>query len=332
MRRVGGLFDVFTSFSHLLAAYRRARQGTRKNETTTAWFFYLEKELIQLQEELLCGSYQPGCYQHFQIYDPKERTISVAPFRDRVVHHALVGVLEPVYERSFIHRSYATRKNKGTHAAVTEAQQWIRKYPWFLKSDVDKYFDSISHDVLMALIERKVKDKRLLEVTNKIIRNGEKDQYGIGLPIGNLTSQFFANVYLNDFDHHVIEALRVPAYIRYMDDFVLFSSDRESLKEWRVDIESHLASSLKLQLKPGATFVNTAMNGLTFLGRRIFPACIRLSSPNLRRMTRRMQMRDRDYINGVITEAEWLQSMNSYWANLSYNGNIGLRHHLLRNE
>ena len=330
MRRAGGLFEEFASFRNLLLAYRKARRGTRSNQETAAFFFRQEQELFQLQEDLQSLRYEPQPYRYFKIYDPKERTISVAPFRDRVAHHALVNVLEPIYERCFIHDSYATRKGKGAHAAVAQAQRYLGQESWFLKTDIDKYFDSIRHRNLLGLIERKIKDARLLAITERIVRNGGIN--GVGLPIGNLTSQFFANVYLNGFDHFVKQELRVRRYVRYMDDFVQFSTEKEALKAHRKAVEAYLAEELGLRLKPGATFINSASNGLTFLGRRIFPNLVRLAPANLRRITRRMDRREEEFINGNITEETFLQSMNSYWAMLQHGGNLNLRKGLLKDK
>jgi len=330
MRRIDGLFEEFASFRNLLSAYRKAQRGTRSNQETAAFFFYQEQELFRLQDDLRALRYQPQPYRYFKIYDPKERTISVAPFRDRVAHHALVNVLEPIYERCFIHDSYATRKGKGTHAAVAQAQHCLRQEGWFLKTDIDKYFDSIRHKTLLGLIGRKIKDARLLDITERIVRNGGIN--GVGLPIGNLTSQFFANVYLDGFDHFVKQELRVRRYVRYMDDFVLFSADKEPLKAYRKAIGAYLGEELGLRLKTKATFVNSAANGLTFLGRRIFPKLVRLAPVNLRRMARRMAQREEEYGNGNISEETFLQSMNSYWAMLQHGGNFNLRKHLLKDK
>lgn len=330
MRRINGFFEDFTSFRNLLSAYSKARRGTRSNQETAAFFFHQERELFQLQDDLRALRYEPQPYQYFKIYDPKERTISVAPFRDRVAHHALVNVLEPIYERCFIHDSYATRKGKGAHAAVAQAQRYLRREGWFLKTDIDKYFDSIRHEKLLGLIEHKIKDARLLAITERIVRNGGIN--GVGLPIGNLTSQFFANVYLNGFDHFVKQELRVRRYVRYMDDFALFSAEKEPLKAYRKAIEAYLAEELGLRLKPKATFINSAANGLTFLGRRIFPRLVRIAPANLRRMARRMVLREAEFQAGDITEETFLQSMNSYWAMLQHGGNFNLRKHLLKEK
>ena len=325
MKRYGKLFETFTSFSNLLLAYKKARKGAVGKQETQQFSFYLERELFGLQGELLSGSYQPRPYRYFQIFDPKKRTISVAAFRDRVVHHALINVLEPIYERTFIFDSYATRKGKGTHLAISRAQHFLRQSPWFFKTDIDKYFDSIQHNKLIAILERKVKDAQLLSITEAIIQNGGVK--GVGLPIGNLTSQFLANVYLNPFDHFVKQRLGIRHYLRYMDDFVFFTDSRVLLKIWRREANDYLEVQLGLRLKQKASFINQAPNGLTFLGRRIFPNVVRIARPNGRRMLRRMAAKQRAFHKGEISEDTFIQSMNSYWSQLE--DFPGLRQHLL---
>ena len=224
MKRHRNLFPQVHDFGHLYRAYRRALRGSGHTREALAFSFHLERELLQLVQELRTGQYQPAPYRYFHIYEPKKRLISVAPFRDRVVHHALVGVLEPIFDRCFIYDSYATRVGKGSHAALQRAQQFVRRYRWFYKADIHQYFASIDHDLLLQRVAHKVKDAQVLALTERIIRNG--GEAGRGLPIGNLTSQFFANVYLDPFDHWVKQELRVKGYLRYMDDFVLFAEEK----------------------------------------------------------------------------------------------------------
>ncbi len=327
MQRIGRIFPAFCSFENLLLAYRKTRRGTRRNAESADFFINLEKELFLLQEELSNETWIPQPYRFFDIYDPKHRVIAVAAFRDRVVHHALVNLLEPIYERCFIYDSYATRKGKGVHAAVDRAQFYLRRNDWFLKTDIEKYFDSADHRILANLLKRKIKDRRLLAVAEKIIRTNRTKEKG--LPIGNRTSQFFANVYLNALDHFIKEQLRIKAYIRYMDDFVFFSDDRKLLKGWLSEIERFLSEELTLQLKPKATFLNSHRNGLSFLGRRIFRQTIRLRRENLRRIISRIRFREWQFSHGHIDETSFLQSMNSYWAMLSYHRVGALRRSLL---
>jgi retron-type reverse transcriptase len=327
MKRVGNLFDTFCSYENLYAAWCKARRGGKRNTESLRFFHQLEPELFRLHEELVAGTWQPQPYRYFEIHDPKHRTISVAAFRDRVVHHALVNVLEPVYERRFIFDSYATRRAKGSHAAVARAQVFMRSNRWFFKSDVEKYFDSIDHQRLMAILRRTLKEAQLLTVLEKIIRNS--GTAGKGLPIGNLTSQFLANVYLHPFDVFLKQELQCRHYLRYMDDFVVFDNDKDHLKQLRLAADHFLQHELGLHLKPGATFFNSAQNGLSFLGKRIFPGAVRLHNHNGRRITRRLRHRERQWQNGNLSDEDFLASVNSYWALLSWYPFMGLRRHLL---
>jgi retron-type reverse transcriptase len=323
MKRIGKLFDLFGSYENLYAAWRKAYRGSKRNLESLRFFHRLETELMQLRDELISGDWRPAPYRYFDIYDPKHRTISVASFRDRVVHHAVVNIIEPIYERRFIFDSYATRPAKGAHAAVARAQFFVRKNVWYLKSDIEKYFDSINHDYLLSLLHRTIKDKQLITVLEKIISNGGID--GRGLPIGNLTSQFLANVYLHPFDMFMKQELGCKHYIRYMDDFVVFGNDKSHLKEVKKAAAFFLQNQLGLQLKPSATFFNNRTNGLSFLGKRIFPAAIRLHNHNGRRITRRLNYKEKQWNLGVITDEEFMSSVNSYWALLTWYPLSGLR-------
>ncbi len=327
MKRVKHLFGQFASFGNLLSAYKKARKGSRHNREAQQYGFHLEKNILDLRERLLTGQWQPRPYRFFEIYDPKQRTISVATFEDRVVHHALINILEPIYERCFIFHSYATRKEKGTHAAVLKAQHMLRSTGWFFKSNVEKYFDSIDHSILCNLIERKIADSALMAVMVSIIRNGGAG--GIGLPIGNLTSQFFANVYLDPFDKFVKEHLRIRHYLRYMDDFVLFHTNKAILKAVHPILEEWLWQHLHLQLKQNATYFNSSQNGLSFLGTRIFPGIIRLRPENTRRMIRRLQCLEKEFLAGAIPNDRLLAGANSYLALLSKYPSAGLRKKVL---
>ncbi len=316
MRRVGGLYPTLCRFDHLLASFVAARRGTGWNGETQAFFVHLEPELLRLTRELRAGSYHPGPYRYFSIRDPKPRTISVAPFRDRVVHHALVSVLEPVFEPTFIFDSYATRKGKGTHRAILRAQRFARRWPWYLKLDIRHFFETVRHERLLALIARKVKDPRVLELTATLIGNSREP--GIGLPIGNLTSQFFANVYLNPLDHLVKDRWRVPAYLRYMDDFVLFADEKAALADLLPKIETFLRYELDLELKHRACWLNRVTHGLSFLGMRIFPVHIRLRGENRRRSLRRVEEAIRAWEAGYDDDERLARRLASLQGHLRY--------------
>jgi len=327
MKIYSQLWQELVTFGQLLTAYRLARKGTGKTIQSETFTFHLERELLQLESELLEGTYQPQPYRYFRIFEPKERIISVAPFRDRVVHHALIQVLEPIYEACFYTHSYATRKGKGTHRAIAQAQHGVRQYPLFFKADIKKYFDSIDHGILMTLLSRKLKDERLLDLLARIIANG--GIAGKGLPIGNLTSQFLANVYLHPLDVFIKQGLRIKAYLRYMDDYVLFHPDKSRLKEVKREIEGFLWEKLKLEHKPTACYLGHSHNGLSFLGARIFPQMIRIKPENLHRATKRMRRKQAAYLSGEIDLESYLHSMNSYWAYLRSFDTLTLRRDLV---
>lgn len=315
MKRVGFLFESLTSFSNLFLAAKKALKGAHGSQAAMEFFFNLENEIYDLQRELLTGDYRPGAYTYFYITDPKKRKISVAPFRDRVIHHALVNILEPIYEKRFIYDSYATRKNKGTHRAIARAQQFLRKNHWFLKSDIQKYFDSVDHQILKNILQRKIKDEKFLNVLFAIIDNGGAN--GKGLPIGNLTSQFLANVYLDVFDHFIKDQCGIKYYLRYMDDFIIFSNDKNQLKTLRNEIKLFLKGHLHLQLKEKATYINSSLNGLSFLGMRIFPKLIRIKRENLQRSLRKLRLRKKQFLNNKIDEQQWQNSFQSILEHLN---------------
>ena len=227
-----------------------------------------------------------GGYRSFQITDPKLRTISTAPFEQRIMHHAIMNVIEPVLERPMIHHSYACRKGKGTHAAVLYAFDQCKTKPYFLKLDIRKYFDSIDHNVLKTQLRRLIKDKKVIFLLDGIIDSYETAP-NRGVPIGNLTSQFFANMYLASMDHYILEKLRPLAYCRYMDDFIIWTSSQKQSKDMFVQISEYVNKNLCLAIKP-PVFGKTA-NGLPFLGFLVRDKGIYLMQKSKRRVKERMK-------------------------------------------
>jgi retron-type reverse transcriptase len=286
MKTFNYLFEEIVSFENLLLAAKKAQKGKRYNKNVAAFHFHLEDNLLQLQEELNQKTYRPGAYRTFNIYDPKQRMISAAPYRDRVVHHALCNVIEPLFEKTFIYDSYANRKEKGTHKAIERYQQYARRYPYVLKCDIRKFFPSIDHAILKQEIRRKITCRDTLWLVDTIIDNSNQQEEHLqwfpgddlfsptsrkrGLPIGNLTSQFWGNVYLNRFDHFIKEELRVPGYIRYVDDFVLFADTKQELNHWKSAVSDYLAT-LRLIPHPNKTQIHQTEGGVPFLGFRVFP-------------------------------------------------------------
>ena len=266
-RRHDGLFDRIATFEALCAAARRAVAGKRRKPVPAAFLANLETEALRLERELQAGTWRPGGYVEIEVTDPKRRVVSAAPFCDRVVHHALHAVIAPLFERGFIHHSYANRVGKGTHRAVARYERLRDRYRYVLRGDVFRYFPAIDHAVLKADVRRRIACRRTLALIDLII-DGSNPQEPVhlyypgddlftpcerrrGLPIGNLTSQLFANVYLDRFDHFVTEVLRAP-YLRYVDDIALFADDPARLEAWRARGAAFLARR-RLSLHPAKT-------------------------------------------------------------------------------
>lgn len=326
MRRAGGLFPDIVRFRTLLEAERRAARGKRDRPTVQAFEMDLERELIRLREELASHSYHPGPSITFEVRDPKRRAICAAPFRDRVVHHAICDVLEPVFERRACHDSYACRRGKGSHAAIERTQAFARRWPYVLKCDVRRFFASVDHAVLRALLRRVLKDRAVLALLDRIIDHPPPDALpGRGLPIGNLTSQHFANLILGELDHHVKDRLALPGYIRYMDDFLLFGADTAALHELHAEVRRFLLKRLGLELKASAAPVNPVSEGIGFLGFRVYPRTIRLNQRTRRRFLRKVRGIERACQIGAIDLGELSRRAASLYAHIGHADSYRLR-------
>ena len=302
------LFDRVASFPNLLLAARKAVRGKRGREDVREFLFRLEPALLGLLDQLRAGSWKPGAYRLFTVLEPKPRDIAAVPLPDRVVHHALLNLLEPVVDAESIEQSYACRAGKGMHAAVERARELARRHPYFLKADVRKYYDSVDHAVLKGMLARLVADRRVLDLFFRIVDHQPEGAVpGKGIPIGNLTSQHFANLYLGPLDR----ALSGPAdsesgrYLRYMDDFLLFGRTKEELHRARAEAARVLGDELCLTLKEPGTFVAPVSVGVPFLGLRIFPGTVRLGRGALRRFSRGWRTRLADLRSGRLPEASF---------------------------
>jgi retron-type reverse transcriptase len=313
--RAGNLWPQIVSWDNLLDSALLAARGKKKRPDVARFLFELEPNLCELQRELESGIYLPGDYRSFWIHDPKARLISAAPFRDRVVHHALTRVLERVFEPRFVSSSFASRRGFGQHKALSKARAAVARYRYVLKCDIRKYFPSIDHQILKDLLARAVKCKRTLDLAARIIdgSNEQEEVFGCfpgdtlftaverkrGLPIGNQTSQFFANVYLNPLDHFVVRELRPARYLRYVDDFVLFGDNKADLRAMRRRMEDLLAQ-LRLDLNGGKSRVYRCADGLSFLGWRLFPGNVRLRRRNVVNISRRLRGMSKSFHAGRI--------------------------------
>ncbi|MCP5005901.1 MAG: RNA-dependent DNA polymerase [Planctomycetes bacterium] len=312
MKRYSFMFEQACSFESLTKSAYAAARGKRRKPAVGEFLFNLENEVIGIEQELLEKRYHPRPYSTFMVHDPKDRMICAADFRDRVVHHAVCSEIGPIFERSLIFDTYACRTAKGTHRAIKRAQYFTRRYRYFLKLDVRKFFDTIDHKILKCMIRAKIKDEDLLRLVDIFIDHPVPwTEPGRGIPIGNLTSQHFANFYLSGLDHYIKEQLRIEAYIRYMDDSVLFADEKETLWDAKKRIDVYISNELNLKLKEKSVIVAPVSQGLSFLGFRVFPGVIRIQRRGWRRFRRKVQRRNEDLANGTIDVEEWNDSMQS---------------------
>lgn len=301
MRSYGQLWERVTSPENLAAALRRVMKGRGTKRDVAAFAARREEELAALREELLSGAWRPGPYGQFRVTDPKPRTISCAPVRDRVAHHALCGVIAPLLERGFTEDCYACRVGKGTHRAAARARELVRRHGWTCKLDIRRYFDSVPHDRLLELLLPMFREKEIRRVIEMIVRHpvpGLPD--GRGLPIGNLTSQWFANFYLSGLDHYAKEGLGAPGYVRYMDDIVLFADGKAEIWRLHDGVCEWVERERGLEIKGERTVTAPVSEGLAFLGLRIFPGGWRFQRSRLQRTRRKFRLRERQWLSGEI--------------------------------
>lgn len=292
------------------------------------------------------GNYAPGPYTHFFIHEPKRRKISAAVFRDRVVHHALCAIIEPRFEQVFIPDSYANRAGKGTHRAIDRLQQFTRRFRYVLRSDIRQHFASIDHAILLESLHERVPEPDIMALIEMIIANGSdalRDEYHMvwfpgddllaacrprGLPIGNLTSQFWSNCYLHSFDLFIKRELGCKAYLRYADDFALFADSKTLLWKWKAALQSRLAA-LRLTLHENSTQVLPTANGIPWLGFVIYPGFRKVKARRIRHATRRLEHRYDAYCTGQISFAEFDTSIQGWINHVRFADSWGLRRHVL---
>jgi len=267
-------YENIISIKNLVLAWKKARKGKTQKKYIIEFEDHLGKNLKQIQQELENETYFPTILKNFIIRDPKTRKISKSEFRDRIVHHALCNVVEPIFDRKFIYDSCANRKGKGNLFAVKRFEKFQRKVTknltsnaYCLKADIKHYFQEIDRKILLEIIKREIKDEKTINLIQLILNNFEKNK---GMPLGNLTSQFFANVYLNELDKFVKHELKVKHYIRYVDDFVILYESKEQLQIWKDKIEKFLKEKLHLELHPNKSKIVSLSKGVDFVGFRIF--------------------------------------------------------------
>jgi hypothetical protein len=300
MRRANHLFERVVERDNLRLAVHKALRGKRSKGNAQAFVARLDQNLDEMRSALLGANFPLGVYHQFTIFDPKERLITAPCFRERVLHHAIMNVCEPVFERWLIADTFACRKGKGRIVALERARTFSRRFPFFLKIDIRKYFDSISQPILTARLRRIFKDGRLLVLLDRIVAAYETAP-GRGLPIGSLTSQHFANFYLGWFDRFVKEDLSVRGYVRYMDDCALWGKSPAELRDRLAAVRAFLATSLDLELKANP-YINRSAHGLDFLGCRMFPGRLELNRRSRVRFRRKLKRLEGAFLAGQINE------------------------------
>jgi len=302
MKRAGRLIEKIADLENLQLAYYKAQKGKADKREVMEYGKRLQANLQNLRKQIMAGEVETGNYRYFTIYDPKKRLICAAPFGQRVLHHALMNVCHRFFEKVQIFDSYASRIEKGTYAALERAKHFNRQYKWFLKLDFRKYFDSLNHTVLKEQLHSLFKDRCLLNIFESII-----DSYHVspnkGVPIGNLTSQYFANHYLAGADHYVKEALQIRTFVRYMDDSVLWHDNKEVLINAGLSLKQYSADELKLTLKPFC--LNQNSRGLPFLGYLLYPDRTRLAHRSRIRFVKKLRFYADNLLSGVWTQKEY---------------------------
>jgi len=315
MRSEKNLLAKVIAFDNLARAFRGASHGKRDRPEMREFEYHLETRLWEIRDQLEAGEYAWGPFHRFWVRDPKRREIRAAPFRDRVVHHALFNVLDPIFQRGFIADSYACIPGRGTHRAVERYRAFVRARAgrgYRVQGDVKRYFASVDHAVLLGLLERRLGDGRLLNLLGTLVTHGA-ERPGRGIPIGSLTSQLFANVYLDALDHFVKERLRVRHYLRYMDDFLLLASDRRGARDRLGQVRAFLTEQLRLELNPRRVTVAPIGEPCDLLGyvhhadgrTRLRRRSVRRLWRRLPALERRMAAREIDSDKARASVASW---------------------------
>lgn len=311
MKRTGNLMPRILHSDNLREAFLLASKGKKSKHSVIDFRDHLEERLESISLRLADGTYDFSRYHRFTIFDPKKRVICAAPFETRVVLHALMNVCEPIFERYQLYDSYACRKGKGLYKALGRAQLFCRKYRWFVKLDVRKFFDTINHEVLLSSVCRLFKDKVLLAHFQSIIASYHVAD-GCGLPMGNLTSQFFANHYMAIADHYAKERVGICDMVRYMDDILLFDDDKEALLVKARQYISFVSEVLKLDFHP--ILLNQTCSGVPFCGYVVYGYKLRLNERSKRRFCRKLKILDEAWMSGLLDEQECVERTQAIYS------------------
>lgn len=307
MKRYKKLYAMLCSKDNIYLAYKKARKHKTLKSYVMEFENNLKENLSQLQRELESESYMPRPLEIFILRDPKTRIISKSHFRDRIVHHAICNITEPIFEKLFIYDSYANRLGKGTQKAIERFENFKRKITknnakrtYVLKADIKHYFENVDHNILIKLLERKIKDEKLIHLIKIILNNHQTRHLGKGMPLGNLTSQFFANIYLHELDWFIKHHLKARYYIRYVDDFVIIETDIKTLEDYMLQINAFLRENLLLEIHPEKSKFQIITHGVRFLGSRIYPHHRLLTKMNTRKFKKKLERICKQFENHEI--------------------------------
>ncbi len=306
------------SAENLFAAWEVFKNDKRNKPDVAEFEQKVEQHIFQLRRDLRDKTYKHGPYYGFWIHDPKRRRIHKATVRDRVLHHAIYKILNPIFEETFIPTSFSCRVGKGTHKGVESVSEMLRAESkngtrgcWVLKCDIRKFFDSVDHSILLGILTRRIRDDDARRLLREIVGSYSTAE-GKGIPIGNLTSQMFANIYMGEFDHFIKHSLRVKRYARYTDDFVVVSSDKSYLQQLLPSMRNFLVEKLQLELHPQKVTIRKYRQGADFLGYVVLPHHTAVRTRTKKRMFRKMAERMALYRSGAISEAAFEGALRSY--------------------
>jgi RNA-directed DNA polymerase len=325
-------FEDIISLENLLEAWKEFIKGKRNKKDVQEFLLALIDNIFSLHRDLLNHTYKHGGYQAFKINDPKPRDIHKATVRDRLLHHAIYRILYPFFDKTFIADSYSCRNNKGTHKAINKFRDYFHKASQnntqtcrVLKCDIRKFFANINHEILIGILKEYIPDENILKLLENVIGSFTSEQCKkIGLPLGNLTSQLFVNIYMNKFDQFMKHKLKTKFYLRYADDFVIFSEDKQQLENIIEPIKKFLHNELKLELHPDKIFIKTVSSGVDFLDMVNFSDHRIFRTKTKRRMLKKISNRYELLQNELISEESFKQSLQSYFGALKHCNGYGL--------
>ncbi|MBR9692738.1 hypothetical protein GOV07_02280 [Candidatus Woesearchaeota archaeon] len=337
MKTYRNLYKKLYSWNNLLLAHQKARRGKSRSQAVCKFEQNLTMNLAVLRHELKMKTYTPNPLKTFILRDPKTRKISKSTYRDRIAHHALVNILEPIFEPRFINDSYASRKNKGTSTALKRFDCFVRRASsnghlvvngkdrnhvgvYVLKADIKHYFDNVSHSILVKLISKHIKDEEIIHLIQLILQNHRTNNTGKGMPLGNWTSQFFANIYLNELDQYIKHQLKAKHYLRYVDDFLIVHTSQTMLRWYLGVIKEYLKKYLLLELHPDKCAIKPLGQGVDLLGFKVFYLYRRVKRRNKRRVFTRLRVLLEDYEQGLIDEVSVKRSLQG-WCGYAVQGN-----------